>query len=331
MDQLSNMYYGNSVPTDHKNMARFAVPCVKSNIFGSFKVLGGENCAAEVVNVFMQNLSQQQQQQSQQITKVQKLDPSLEPAKLRSNGNGFGFVDQMNNGFGGVHPSTIKTESDSNESSNQSDGRSTMNGISIDNTSLAHFSNFRLNGLNHQSPIDQPNAGPLKSLDSSACIGMNSLLDTLNGSGQNSLANLNNLNHLNNFNLSNFSYLNNGGLIGGNAINNNAISNNAMNTKVPENSGKRTGSGRKPINSKEAELSPEEESKRRQRRERNKEAAARCRKRRVEQTKTLEEETSDLQKQKEMLSKEIVYLQNESDKLMHLLSVHDCKLSLKDN
>lgn len=326
---IGKMYYTTNGPIDHKNMARFVTPQVKSNhIFNQFKALGGE--AEATMTALINNLNQQQQ--SHQIAnKVQKLDPSLEPAKSRpqSNGNGLNYVAQTNgNGFGGVLPS-IKTESDSNESSNHSDGRGNLNGINnlngIDNINFAHFSNFHLNRIaGHHSPVDQSNAGPLKSLDQGACISMN-LLDTLNGSTPNSLTTLNNLNSLNQFNVNNFAYLNNGGLTGGNVINS------SLNTKPPESSGKRTSSGRKPTNSKEEQLSPEEDEKRKQRRERNKEAAARCRKRRVEQTKTLEDETKNLQEQKDLLSREIQYLRTESEKLMHILAGHDCKLSVKNH
>merc|ERR1712108_74176 len=52
------------------------------------------------------------------------------------------------------------------------------------------------------------------------------------------------------------------------------------------------GGGRKPRDKEEESLNPEEEERRRMRRERNKLAAARCRKRRVDQTETLQEEVN---------------------------------------
>merc|ERR1712158_112607 len=54
------------------------------------------------------------------------------------------------------------------------------------------------------------------------------------------------------------------------------------------------GGGRKPRDKEEESLNPEEEERRRMRRERNKLAAARCRKRRVDQTETLQEEKNQL-------------------------------------
>ena len=57
---------------------------------------------------------------------------------------------------------------------------------------------------------------------------------------------------------------------------------------APSSRGGGRGGGRKPAIKAEEELSPEEEERLRIRRERNKQAAARCRKRRVDQTMTLQ-------------------------------------------
>merc|ERR1712158_144697 len=62
------------------------------------------------------------------------------------------------------------------------------------------------------------------------------------------------------------------------------------------------GGGRKPRDQEEESLCPEEEERRRLRRERNKLAAARCRKRRVDQTETLQEQIQQLQEEKTQLA-----------------------------
>merc|ERR1719446_1838075 len=69
------------------------------------------------------------------------------------------------------------------------------------------------------------------------------------------------------------------------------------------------GGGRKSASLKDEELCPEEEERRRVRRERNKLAAARCRKRRVDQTETLQIEVNNWEEKKRMLQDEIHSLQ----------------------
>lgn len=84
--------------------------------------------------------------------------------------------------------------------------------------------------------------------------------------------------------------------------------------------------GRRPKNS--ANLSPEEEEKRKVRRERNKLAAARCRKRRVDQTNDLMEKVLILETEKAKLQSDIQDLQTEKEDLEFLLSSHraQCKI-----
>lgn len=86
--------------------------------------------------------------------------------------------------------------------------------------------------------------------------------------------------------------------------------------------------GRRPKHS--ANLSPEEEEKRRVRRERNKMAAARCRKRRVDQTNDLMEKVSILESEKGKLQRDIQDLQAEKEDLELLLNSHrsQCKLQI---
>jgi len=82
------------------------------------------------------------------------------------------------------------------------------------------------------------------------------------------------------------------------------------------------GGGRKPMKMEEEELSPEEEERRRVRRERNKMAAARCRKRRMDQTSTLQEEVDQWEDKKRALQEEIQALRNQKEELHFILSAH---------
>lgn len=86
--------------------------------------------------------------------------------------------------------------------------------------------------------------------------------------------------------------------------------------------------GRRPKNA--ANLSPEEEEKRRVRRERNKLAAARCRKRRVDQTNELLDKVTILENEKNKLQRDIHELQTQRDDLECLLQSHrtQCKLQI---
>ncbi|KAH8362918.1 hypothetical protein KR084_002933 [Drosophila pseudotakahashii] len=82
----------------------------------------------------------------------------------------------------------------------------------------------------------------------------------------------------------------------------------------------RRGGGRRPNRS--ANMTPEEEQKRAVRRERNKQAAARCRKRRVDQTNELTEEVEQLEKRGDAMRKEIETLTNSKNHLEYLLAAH---------
>lgn len=89
--------------------------------------------------------------------------------------------------------------------------------------------------------------------------------------------------------------------------------------------------GRRPKNA--SNLSPEEEEKRKIRRERNKLAAARCRKRRVDQTNELTEKVDQLEKDKSKLQQEIQELQLMKDDLEFCLENHraQCRLQVNGN
>merc|ERR1739844_80906 len=82
------------------------------------------------------------------------------------------------------------------------------------------------------------------------------------------------------------------------------------------------GGGRKSASLKDEELCPEEEERRRVRRERNKLAAARCRKRRVDQTETLQEEVNLWKGKKKALQEQIQQLQEEKNQLAFILEAH---------
>lgn len=82
------------------------------------------------------------------------------------------------------------------------------------------------------------------------------------------------------------------------------------------------GGGRRPREEEEEALEPEEEERRRQRRERNKMAAARCRKRRVDQTETLQGEVDVWERKKQALQDQIQALQREKEDLKFILEGH---------
>jgi len=69
-------------------------------------------------------------------------------------------------------------------------------------------------------------------------------------------------------------------------------------------------------------LDPEEEEKRRIRRERNKLAAARCRKRRVDQIETLQKDVEDWEERKRLLQEEIARLQQQREEFTFILEAH---------
>jgi len=76
-------------------------------------------------------------------------------------------------------------------------------------------------------------------------------------------------------------------------------------------------------------MSPEEVERLRIRRERNKAAAARCRKRRMDQISTLSEEVNRHEKKKRTLEEEIAQLKAEKEQLEYILSQHkaECKFA----
>lgn len=91
-------------------------------------------------------------------------------------------------------------------------------------------------------------------------------------------------------------------------------------TQPQQQSVRRNMGGRRP--NRMIGMSPEEEARRQIRRERNKMAAARCRKRRMDHTNALIEETKDLEEKKHNLTEEIHNLQQLKDELELLLDAH---------
>ena len=81
------------------------------------------------------------------------------------------------------------------------------------------------------------------------------------------------------------------------------------------------GNGRR-IKEEEGTLDPEEEEKRRVRRERNKLAAARCRKRRVDQIDSLQRDVEEWEERKRLLQEEIVSLQQQREEYQFILQAH---------
>merc|ERR1712004_903861 len=79
----------------------------------------------------------------------------------------------------------------------------------------------------------------------------------------------------------------------------------------------------------ELELSPDEAQKLNVRRERNKAAAARCRKRRMDQIDTLSEEVGRHEKKKRSLEEEIAQLKAAKEQLEYILAQHktECKFA----
>lgn len=75
------------------------------------------------------------------------------------------------------------------------------------------------------------------------------------------------------------------------------------------------------------QLTPEEEAKRAKRRERNKQAAARCRKRRLDQTNQLQEETNEMARENNELSTKLKTLCQQFQDIHARLSMHELQCS----
>ncbi|XP_076235487.1 transcription factor kayak, isoforms A/B/F-like isoform X2 [Calliopsis andreniformis] len=94
----------------------------------------------------------------------------------------------------------------------------------------------------------------------------------------------------------------------------------APQTQPQQQPARRNMGGRRPTRT--IGMTPEEEERRQIRRERNKMAAARCRKRRMDHTNALLEETEGLEQKKQSLQEEIHQLQQAKDELEFILEAH---------
>jgi len=95
----------------------------------------------------------------------------------------------------------------------------------------------------------------------------------------------------------------------------------ASSTPSKQQGGPRRHTGPRPPKN-EANLSPEEAERRRVRRERNKLAAAKCRKRRMDHTAQLQEETEELESVQKEIHNEILSLQQQKEQLEFILQAH---------
>ncbi|XP_054711607.1 transcription factor kayak-like [Uloborus diversus] len=102
----------------------------------------------------------------------------------------------------------------------------------------------------------------------------------------------------------------------------------ASTTSSRTSKGGRNG-GRRPM--RDEKLSPEEEERRRIRRERNKLAAARCRRRRMELTSNLMNETDGLEDKRQSLQNEIHMLTCQKEELEFLLEAHKATCKMNHN
>ncbi|XP_017796084.1 PREDICTED: transcription factor kayak isoform X1 [Habropoda laboriosa] len=97
----------------------------------------------------------------------------------------------------------------------------------------------------------------------------------------------------------------------------------------PQLPARRNMGGRRPTRT--IGMTPEEEERRQIRRERNKMAAARCRKRRMDHTNALLEETEGLEQKKQCLQEEIHQLQQAKDELEFILEAHMAACRLRSD
>ncbi|XP_015585528.1 transcription factor kayak isoform X2 [Cephus cinctus] len=97
----------------------------------------------------------------------------------------------------------------------------------------------------------------------------------------------------------------------------------------PQQQTRRNMGGRRPTRT--IGMTPEEEERRQIRRERNKMAAARCRKRRMDHTNALLEETEGLEQKKQSLQDEIQQLQHAKEELEFILEAHRAVCRLRSS
>lgn len=95
--------------------------------------------------------------------------------------------------------------------------------------------------------------------------------------------------------------------------------------------GRRPGRRSAKVESDDEASSPEEAERLRVRRERNKEAAARCRKRKMDQIETLEKQVAEWESRNKDLQRKMQELKEEKDAVTFMLENHDCQKTFHNN
>ncbi|XP_060845013.1 transcription factor kayak isoform X1 [Rhopalosiphum padi] len=114
-----------------------------------------------------------------------------------------------------------------------------------------------------------------------------------------------------------------------NTKNNKSNSKNSIKSEFKNNTAS-SGGGRRTNNKDNKTMSAEEEQRRQVRRERNKLAAARCRKRRMDHTNELLEETGQLEDKRMRLQVEIEGLRQQKTDLQQMLAQHKCAVNMNN-
>ena len=282
-----------SAPIEHKNQACFVAPQFTTNLQLKTNFLNTFKDKNTTIN-HSNHHHQNEQQPMRSIVQKLSLHEQQQQQQQQQN-NDYEHQQQQQQQqqqtTNYYDPNLVKIENDNHDYPDHN----RTNGLSNGNNHILNLDTLRFKvnnsyNFNEINPTDHQNSSSFNNFSVN--------LNSYNLNGINGLSNLSNLSNLNNL------------------------------TNVTKSISKR-GSGRRPSNLKDDKLSPEEEERRRLRRERNKEAAARCRKRRVEHTNTLEKETQNLEESKHFLQKEIEKLKLESKHLVALFQNHDCKIPAK--
>lgn len=320
------------VPIEHKNQAHFITPPL------NFSLHLKEKSSPDLID--SNHLIDQQNQQNQQ-NQSNQLNHQNQPTQQSSKSLSYqklGFETQLNLQNNNLDEHNLKN----GQTDDQLDGYDPYKKIKNENNTFEHkrIANASLSPLSFAPSIS--NLSLPQSNDQNA-FNINDIrlkMTNLNEINQNDQISSNNFlnakyyqfNQLNNFGLNHQLGLNDSN----NSHNLNNLNNclNQLNSlKSPVNHTQfqlKRGSGRKPLNSKEDRLTPEEEEKRKQRRMRNKEAAARCRKRRVEHTNKLEQETQGLESTKRALQEQAKKLDETNKQLAKILEFHNCKMRMQN-
>ncbi|KAI8130456.1 Transcription factor kayak [Lucilia cuprina] len=260
--------------------------------------------------------------------------PTLTPTTLKSIEESFIQLtsEPMNAPYqaGFIPPPLGSYNATTTNSNSNNNNNSTLTTVAATTTSVAGISpNAALNNVylgDISAGASLPDYGNMTesensqgSWTASAATDTISFQNGLNGLGVNNLNNSNSstTNDFTTVNLAALAVATAAAKISNSGNNNNNTSSSATTTSATPT---RRGGGRRPATN--SNMSPEEEEKRRIRRERNKLAAARCRKRRVDQTNELTEEVQMLEKKREELQKQIESLNGTKQDLEFLLEAH---------